>query len=260
MRLHSIVKQLEGLNRQEARQACFELFKPFGVVEEHYSTGINLVMRKPGTSKKKIILAAHYDTFPGCPGANDDFSAIAALYGIAQELWNKKTKHVITICIFDEEEKNCLGSLAFIKQHGIADVKSVIALELVGMGDVVGLWPVTKKTPLVRMFEKVLKKRKQHYETIGELPWFWADYVPFKENGIDSVCVTLVPENDVKTMRKFLSQGKFSLGIKIALGLVKIPRFFKTYHSSGDTSKHISEHSLNLAKDAVIDVIKKLEK
>ena len=260
MRLLDIVRKLQGMPREDARAFCMKLFKPFGIVEEHYATGVNLVMRKKGTSDKQVIIASHYDAFPGCRGANDDFSAVAVLYGIAQSLWKKKPKHNLTLCIFDEEEQHCIGSRAFVAQHGVQDIKAVIDLELVGMGDVFGLWPVTKETALTRTLTSLLKKKKNSFETIGEIPWFWADYLPFKEAGVDSVCITLVPKEDIKDMRKFLSQRKYLLPIKIALGLVKVPKFFENYHTKRDTADKLSENSLQLAKDIVIDAINALQK
>jgi Zn-dependent M28 family amino/carboxypeptidase len=258
MRLLDIVRKLQGMTREDARRECMKLFRQFDVVEEHYRTGINLVMRKPG--RQQIVIAAHYDTVPGCPGANDDFSGVAVIYGIAQALWKKKLKHGLTLCIFDEEERYCAGSRAFVAQHGVHDTKAVIDLELVGMGNVVGLWPVTRQTPLVKMLAGVAKKKKLQVETIGELSWFWADYLPFREQGVDSACITLVPKEDVQLMRKFLSQNKYVLPIKIMLGAVRIPRFFETYHTPKDTADKLNEKSLQLTKNLVIDAIKSLQK
>ena len=261
MKLLNIVKKLENKSSEDAREICLKLFKPFGIVEEHYPSGINLVIRKKGKTKNDIIIAAHYDTFPGCPGANDNFSSIAVLYGIAQEFWKKRLNHTLTLCIFDEEELNCIGSRAYIRQHGISNTKAMIDLELVGMGEVVGLWPVTKQTKILRTFENVMHKRKQQYETISNIPWFWADFTPFREKGLDeSICVTLVQKNDVQLMRTFLSQNTFVLPIKLTLGLIKVPKFFKLYHSAQDTADNLSEKSLNLAKNVVIDAIKALQK
>lgn len=254
MKLLNIVKALEGAPRRTARQKLRKLFAPFGVKEEHYATGVNLVMRKPG--KPQILLAAHYDTFPGCPGANDNFSGIAVLYGIAQELWKKNLPYGLTLCIFDEEELNCLGSYAYVQKHGIKDIKAVIDLELVGMGNVVGLWPVTKKTPLVSVFESVLQKRKQQYETIGKLAYFWADYQPFKEQGVDSVCVTLIEKRDVKLMRDFLALNTVMLAAKYVFRTLKLPHFFQAYHTEHDTSAELNEKSLQLTKHIILDVLK----
>ena len=260
MKLLNIVKKLEGLSRQDARAACLKLFAPFGIVEEHYATGVNLVMRKPGTSKHQIVLAAHYDTFPGCPGANDNASATAVLYGVAQALWTKKLTHGLTLCIFDEEETDCIGSRAYVKKHGVSDVKAMIDLELVGNGQVVGLWPALKETPLLRTFKTVLKRRKQPYETGGELPMFWADYLPFREAGADSICMSLIPKKEVEQIRPFVTQNRYLVGLKVALGLMKIPPFFKTYHTPHDTADKLSEKSLQRATGIIVDVAQALQK
>ncbi len=260
MKLLDIVKRLEGLSRQDARETCMKLFRQFHIVEEHYRTGVNLVMRKPGTSKQQIVIGAHYDTFPGCTGANDDASAIAVLHGIATTLWKKKLKHGLTLCIFDEEERDCIGSRAYVWKHGVDGVKAMIDLELVGNGQFVGLWPVHNETPLVHTFTNVLKKRKVHYETAGAIPLFYADYVPFRNAGVDSVCMTLLPEKETNLIRPFVTQNKYLVALKVALGVMKIPPFFQTYHTKKDTSDKISEKSLQLAKKIVLDVLQALQK
>lgn len=260
MQLLNIVRKLEGQTREDARNICMKLFAPFGIVEEHYKTGINLVVRKQGKSSKEIIIASHYDTFPGCTGANDNASATAVLYGIAHELWNKKLKHNLTICIFDEEEKDCIGSRAFVKQHDVSNVKVMIALELVGKGQVFGVWPVKKETPLVRTLTTVLKKQKTKYEILGKLPMFWADHQPFQEEGVDSLCLTLVPKKEVELIRPFITQNKYLVGLKVALGLMRVPKFFQIYHTGEDTPDKLSEKSLQLTKSIVIETITALQK
>ncbi len=260
MRLIDIVKKLEGKSREDARHLCLKLFAPFHIIEEVYASGVNLVMRKHGTSGKHVVLAAHYDTFPGCSGANDDFSAIAVLHGIAQALWKKKLKHGVTLCIFDEEERGCKGSSAYVEQHGVHDVKAVIDLELVGNGDVVGLWPVTRGTPLMRTITKVLNKRKQQYEIGGELPMFYADYVPFREAGTDSICMSLIPQKEVELIRPFVTQNRYWVGFKVATGMMKMPLFFKNYHTSHDTSDKLSEKSLQRAQEIALAIVKELQK
>ncbi len=260
MKLIDIVKKLEGKSREDARHLCLKLFAPFNIVEEVYATGVNLVLRKNGTSEKHIVLGAHYDTVPGCPGANDNFSAIAVLYGVAQAFGKKKLKHGLTLCIFDEEEIDCLGSRAYVQQHGVHDIKAMVDLELVGNGSVIGLWPVRRETPLLHTITKTLNKRKQAYETGGELPMFYADYVPFRGAGTDSICISLIPKNEVELIRPFVTQNRFLIGLKIALGLMKIPPFFKTYHATSDTADKLNEKSLQLAKDVVLDIVKEFQK
>ncbi|WP_298312298.1 M28 family peptidase [uncultured Aquimarina sp.] len=68
------------------------------------------------SSNEYIVLGAHYDTARNCPGANDNASAIAILYGVLKKLSNlqSRNKNVI-IVFFDQEEEDLVGSRAFAK-------------------------------------------------------------------------------------------------------------------------------------------------
>ena len=175
-------------------------------------------------------------------------------------MWKKKLKHGLTICIFDEEERNCRGSYAYVRQHGVHDVKAMIDLELVGNGDVVGLWPVTRETPLLCIITKTLTKQNKCYETGPELPMFYADYVPFRKAGADSICMTMIPKEEVELIRSFVTQNRYWVGLKVATGLMRIPPFFKTYHSPHDTVDKLSEKRLRHAKDVALAVLNALQK
>ena len=58
---------------------------------------------------------------------------------------NYKPRNKLKFIIFGNEESGCIGSKAYTKQHGIKNIIAVYNMELVGMGDMVGLWPITKE-------------------------------------------------------------------------------------------------------------------
>lgn len=80
--------------------------------------GSNLFTILPSTegSKEFLVIGAHYDTARNCPGANDNASAIAVIYGVIKKLKSvKQRKKNIIIVFFDQEEENLVGSRAFAK-------------------------------------------------------------------------------------------------------------------------------------------------
>ncbi|MEM9929608.1 MAG: M28 family peptidase [Bacteroidota bacterium] len=79
--------------------------------------GANLFGILPATeaSNEYVILGAHYDTERKAPGANDNASAIAVIYGVTKALQklDRRDKNFL-IVFFDQEEEENVGSRAFI--------------------------------------------------------------------------------------------------------------------------------------------------
>ncbi|MFD2561616.1 M28 family metallopeptidase [Aquimarina rubra] len=114
--LSQIIKQLNLTpvthNYQEPNTNAFIdlLIGPF--------KGTNIFTKVPSktSSNEYVVLGAHYDTARNCPGANDNASAIAVLYGVLKKLSDLQSlnKNVI-IVFFDQEEEDLVGSRAFAK-------------------------------------------------------------------------------------------------------------------------------------------------
>lgn len=80
--------------------------------------GTNLYAVLPSTINLEefLVIGAHYDTARACPGANDNASAIAVIYGVAKKLSHlANRKKSVIIVFFDQEEENLVGSRAFAK-------------------------------------------------------------------------------------------------------------------------------------------------
>jgi aminopeptidase-like protein len=80
--------------------------------------GKNIYTIIPATTKSDeyIIIGAHFDSVKNCPGANDNATGCALVYGVAKQISNLKnrTKNVIVV-YFDQEELGLVGSQAFTK-------------------------------------------------------------------------------------------------------------------------------------------------
>ena len=90
--------------------------------------------RDHGTLSAPLILAAHYDTVEGSPGADDNASAVAVLLETARRLRSvDRTReiHCIGFCL---EEEGFLGSLAYAAELNTArrNIAGAIVLECVG--------------------------------------------------------------------------------------------------------------------------------
>ncbi len=87
-----------------------------------------------GPSPAPLIVAAHYDTVEGSPGADDNASALAVLLEAARCLRDVPLSREVRFIAFSLEEEDLLGSLAYassLKKDG-HEIAGAIVLECVG--------------------------------------------------------------------------------------------------------------------------------
>lgn len=85
-------------------------------------------------TRPPLILAAHYDTVEGSPGADDNASALAVLIEVANRVEPSHLRHPVQFIAFSLEEEGLCGSQAYTA-HLIATRQSIhgaIVLECVG--------------------------------------------------------------------------------------------------------------------------------
>ncbi len=87
-----------------------------------------------GSPAAPLLLAAHYDTVEGSPGADDNASALAVLLDVARRLRGMDRMREIHCIGFCLEEEGLLGSLAYAAQLKAAkqEIAGAIVLECVG--------------------------------------------------------------------------------------------------------------------------------
>jgi len=96
----------------------------------------NVIGRLSGSSPATVIVAAHHDSRnTGVPGANDDASGVAVLLEVARRAAARPHRLTYVFISFCAEEEGLLGSRAFVEGNDLASVRAVIALELVGRGE-----------------------------------------------------------------------------------------------------------------------------
>jgi Zn-dependent M28 family amino/carboxypeptidase len=81
------------------------------------------------------FVAAHYDSVPDCPGADDNASGLAVMLECARVLAETECRHHVGFIAFNAEEDGLLGSRDFVT-NGLpalrVDLRSVHVLEMVG--------------------------------------------------------------------------------------------------------------------------------
>jgi hypothetical protein len=139
--------------RQQVRNYLQEKLRAFGwspqqqvfdtSSDEAEGKGINIWAQQPESNPEaeKIIVAAHYDTVAGSPGADDNGSGVATVLEVARLFGQRQTdastwlstKRSLQVVFFDKEEQGMLGSWAFTDVAAYRqNVRAVVVLEMVG--------------------------------------------------------------------------------------------------------------------------------
>jgi hypothetical protein len=103
---------------QAVQDRCFEVFDNAGLETERQEREgvVNVLGRKQGTSlpSELVIVSAHYDSVPGCSGADDNASGVAALLEIARAVGGTTHARTLLLACWDDEETGMNGSRAFV--------------------------------------------------------------------------------------------------------------------------------------------------
>jgi Zn-dependent M28 family amino/carboxypeptidase len=114
------------------------------VVPQPYRVGaaayVNVLARPPIASAEPLfVLAAHYDTVPGTPGADDNASGVAVLLQVARLLGPTAPTHLLLAACCTEEVQgtDAKGSFALARalQMRGRRVAGMLSLEMVGYFD-----------------------------------------------------------------------------------------------------------------------------
>jgi len=96
----------------------------------------NWVLNLPGTSPQPppIVIGAHYDSVPGCPGADDNGTGIAVLLELARALQAFPARAPVRLVAFDLEEYGLVGSRAYAQylQGRGEPLGLMLSLEMLG--------------------------------------------------------------------------------------------------------------------------------
>lgn len=109
-----ISDQLKGIGRSP-QEHTYDITITYDDTPRNYK-GTNIYTIIPATtpSEEYILIGAHYDAVQYSPGANDNASGCALVYGIAKHIsaLQTRTKNIM-IVFFDQEEFGLIGSRAF---------------------------------------------------------------------------------------------------------------------------------------------------
>jgi Peptidase family M28 len=127
-------------HHQEVQDLCADRFAASGFdVERHdYGAGTNVIGVKPGSSDDRILVSAHYDGTPGCPGADDNGTGVAGVLETARVLGGVSGfQRTLVVACWDGEEQGLVGSRAYA-QRASANGENILGhyvYEMIGFFD-----------------------------------------------------------------------------------------------------------------------------
>ncbi len=117
---------------QAVQKLCADRLDGLGyAVELHnYGTGVNVIGRRAGTTlaSEAVVVAAHYDHIPGCNGADDNATGVAATLEIARVLAQANFERSLVVACWDEEEDGLIGAKAWVAGAVAANTQVVLNL------------------------------------------------------------------------------------------------------------------------------------
>ena len=130
-------KRYTNAERDRARNYLTQSLKKLGwsPTLQPFESGVNIFAQRQGTDPKAgaILVAAHYDTVPVSPGADDNASGVAVVLEVARLLGSRPTPRTLQVAFFDREELGLRGSIAFTANEAhLKNLHAVIVMDMVG--------------------------------------------------------------------------------------------------------------------------------
>lgn len=108
-----------------ARDLLLRLLRSFGYTPRLQGAYDNIVAVAGGVEEGSfLLLGAHYDSVPGCPGADDNASAVAVCLECARLLKEHEVGSTM-IVLFNREEDGLLGSREFVTHLGSRSAEAI---------------------------------------------------------------------------------------------------------------------------------------
>jgi acetylornithine deacetylase/succinyl-diaminopimelate desuccinylase-like protein len=114
-----LLDELESLGWRTELQESIGMFD-FGLDGTQSIAAVaNVIAARPGTaSTGTVVLAAHYDTVVGSPGAADDGVGVGVLLETARALSTTGApRNTVMVLLTDAEEVGLLGAEAFVRER-----------------------------------------------------------------------------------------------------------------------------------------------
>jgi Zn-dependent M28 family amino/carboxypeptidase len=188
----------------------------------------NIIATFPGTSPKKIVIGAHFDSWDLGQGAIDNGNGTAVLYDLASLIKKifPNNYYTIELVWFNGEELGLWGSKKYMEMHKNDDIIYMINMDMIGTPTGFNLMGIDKYIPF---FEKIAKNLNGYNMKGGvtSQPWTNSDHMYFIFEGIPTLTFSGFLEKNMywhyhdagdtfdKADKKILSDAAAIVGITI---------------------------------------------
>ena len=227
-------------------------------------TVANIEAHLPGSDPQlhELVIGAHYDTVPGCPGANDNGSGVAALLEIARALAADRPQRGLRLVAFVNEEPpffrtELMGSRVYARQLAEAGVPLIgaIVLETIGYYDAT---PGSQDYP--PLFQYLYPDRGDFIGFVANRrsrPFMMQAFEAFRETSAfpaeHVAAPAVVPGVDWSDHASFWRHGYPALMLTDTA-----PYRYPHYHCPTDTPEHIDYEALTELTEGLIAMTRNL--
>jgi Zn-dependent M28 family amino/carboxypeptidase len=234
---------------------------------QNYESGKNIEVRL-GEAEQYFAVSCHTDRIPGSGGANDNGAAMATCLELAAN-WEENSCPPLLLLFFDEEENGLKGSRAYIKEYGFTDIKFLLNLELVGMGNNLIFWPCTKQPNLIQLkleeIQNSIFDSKNFWSMAGtyfyhkhqvlflpDFPLYFSDAHSFLQAGFkDAITMTRISDPDFEMAKQYLEDpDRFDLS-----ELTKKSELLRNYHNAEDNAGKLGDIENRWDLNLILEVI-----
>ncbi len=249
----------------------------------NYKTGKNIIVKTnedDNSDKPYIGISSHFDVVPNSGGANDNATSIAVCLDILMRIKNDVKQNPaflenlafdIRVFIFDEEERNLLGSRAYIMEFGRQEIRKgkligLINLEMLGQGDKIALWNLDDSVDdnkqagkVLETLEKTAKENGIFTKRFDKIVTNSADHVSFRHAKLqDAFTITCISEKDMEVAYHYYKAQDFGVSIQTLQDIISQAPIFQHYHKPSDLSEHLNEESMKRVSDLIWETLLKM--
>ncbi len=151
----------------------------------------NVIGRKPGHGKQRIVITAHIDAKQGTPGALDNATGVTVLLLLSEMLKDSYLKHPIELVAFNGEDYYAAsGQMKYIEQQAnhFDDILLNINIDGVGYKEGASSFSAFDLPETIQdAFQTIIKKNTN---IIEGPPWYQGDHSIFLQHGRPAIAVT----------------------------------------------------------------------
>ncbi len=281
MNLLETVKNLENKTDQKRFEFIINFLQENKIKYQlhNYKTGKNIIIKSNqnnNSDKPYIGISSHFDVVPNSGGANDNATSIAVCLDILMRIKEELKQNPaflenlafdITIFIFDEEERNLLGSRAYVQEFGRKEIKDgkligLINLEMLGQGDKIALWNLDddfEAGKTLKTLETTAKENGIFAKRFDKIVTNSADHVSFKNANLDDAfTITCISDKDMEVSYQYYEAQNKGASIFSLMEIINQAPIFQHYHKPTDLSEHLNEESMKRVSDLIWQTLLKM--